>query len=57
MENHKEKMLKLQIELLAVEGDRINGNQEYSINEVVQMMNNVINERNDANKQYQFQMA
>ena len=57
MENHKEKMLKLQIELLAVERDRINGNQEYSINEVVQMMNNVVNERNDANKQYQFQMA
>ena len=49
MENHKEKMLKLQIELLAVERDRINGNQEYSINEVVQMMNNVIKKVNDKN--------
>lgn len=44
--NHREKMLKLREELLAVEEDRMNGSQGYSVSEVVQMMNNVIDEAN-----------
>ena len=40
--NHREKMMKLREELLAVEEDRVNGSQGYSVSEVVQMMNNVI---------------
>ena len=44
--NRREKMLKLREELLAVEEDRMNGSQGYSVSEVVQMMNNVIDEAN-----------
>ncbi len=44
--NRREKMLKLREELLAVEEDRMNGSQGYSVSEVVQMMNNVIDEVN-----------
>ena len=44
--NRREKMLKLSEELLAVEEDRMNGSQGYSVSEVVQMMNNVIDEAN-----------
>ena len=44
--NRREKMLKLREELLAVEEDRMHGSQGYSVSEVVQMMNNVIDEAN-----------
>ena len=44
--NRREKMLKLREELLAVEEDRMNGSQGYSVSEVFQMMNNVIDEAN-----------
>ena len=44
--NRREKMLKLREELLAVEEDRMNGSQGYSVSEVVQMMNNVNDEAN-----------
>ena len=44
--NRREKMLKLREELLAVEEDRMNGSQRYSVSEVVQMMNNVNDEAN-----------
>ena len=47
--NRREKMLKLREELLAVEEDRMNGSQGYSVSEVVQMMNNVIKKVNDKN--------
>lgn len=42
--NRREKMLKLREELLAVEEDRMNGDKGYSIDEVVAMMHNVIEE-------------
>ncbi|WP_164120809.1 type II toxin-antitoxin system prevent-host-death family antitoxin [Sharpea azabuensis] len=45
--NRREKMLRLREKLLAVEEDRMNGSQGYSVSEVVQMMNNVINKEND----------
>lgn len=44
--NHREKMMKLREELLAVEEDRMIGSQGYSVSEVVQMMNNVIDDVN-----------
>ena len=50
--NRREKMLKLREELLAVEEDRMNGSQGYSVSEVVQMMNNVIKKVNDKNIRY-----
>lgn len=42
--NRREKMLKLREELLAVEESRLHGNKDYSIDEVVSMMNNAIEE-------------
>ena len=42
--NRREKMLKLQEELLAVEEDRMNGNKGYSVEEVAAMMRSVIQE-------------
>ena len=42
--NRREKMLKLREELLAVEEDRMNGNEGYSVEEVAAMMRSVIQE-------------
>ena len=42
--NRREKMLKLQEELLAVEGDRMRGSKGYSVDEVTTMMCNAIKE-------------
>lgn len=42
--NRREKMLKLREELLAVEEDRMRGNSGYSVDEVTQLMNDVIDE-------------
>ena len=42
--NRREKMLKLREELLAVEEDRMNGNNGYSVEEVAAMMRSVIQE-------------
>lgn len=40
----REKMLKLREELLAVEEDRLNGKEGYTVDEVVSMMRNAIAE-------------
>ncbi|MBC5787523.1 MULTISPECIES: type II toxin-antitoxin system Phd/YefM family antitoxin [Clostridiaceae] len=42
--NRREKMLKLREELLAVEEDRLHGNEGYSVDEVAAMMRNAIQE-------------
>lgn len=42
--NRREKMLKLREELLAVEEDRLHGNEGYSVEEVAAMMRNAIQE-------------
>lgn len=42
--NRREKMLKLREELLAVEEDRLRGNEGYSVDEVAAMMRNAIQE-------------
>ena len=42
--NLREKMLKLREELLAVEEDRLHGNEGYSVEEVAAMMRNAIQE-------------
>lgn len=49
--NKREKMLKLREELLAVEESRLHGNKGYSIEEVVSMMNNAIEEASSSGKQ------
>ena len=44
----KEKMLKLRNELLAVEEDRLNGKKGYTVDEVVESLNKIIeNARNN----------
>lgn len=42
--NKKEKMLKLREELLAVEEERLHGNEGYSVSEVTSMMRSAIAE-------------
>ena len=42
--NRREKMLKLREELLAVEEDRLHGNEGYSVDEVAAMKRNAIQE-------------
>lgn len=42
--NRREKMLKLREELLAVEEDRLHGNNGYSVGEVASMMRDAIKE-------------
>lgn len=42
--NYHEKMLKVRAELLAVEEGRLRGEKGYTIDEVVEMMRNVIEE-------------
>ena len=42
--NRREKMLRLREELLAVEEDRLHGNEGYSIDEVTSMMRSAIQE-------------
>lgn len=48
--NRREKMLKLREELLAVEEDRMHGNQGYSVGEVVSMMRSAAKEAADHGK-------
>lgn len=45
--NRREKMLKLQEELLSVEEDRMRGSKGYSVNEVAEMIRNAIKEETD----------
>jgi len=45
--NRREKMLKLREELLAVEEDRLHGEEGYSINEVASLMRLAIKETNN----------
>ena len=40
----KKKMLKLREELIAIEQNRLNGTKEYSIQEVDEYLNNIIDE-------------
>ena len=40
--NRREKLLKLREELLAVEEDRLNGSEGYSVSQVAQMMRSAI---------------
>lgn len=42
--NHREKMLKLREELLAVEKDKMRGSKGYSIDDVAAMMRSAIEE-------------
>lgn len=42
--NRREKMLKLREELLAVEEDRLHGNEGYSVDDVAAMMRSAIKE-------------
>ena len=48
--NRREKMLKLRVELLAVEEDRIRGSKGYSVDEVAAMMRSAIKEASDRGK-------
>lgn len=48
--NKREKMLKLREELLAVEEDRMHGNQGYSVGEVANMMRSAAKEAADHGK-------
>lgn len=48
--NHREKMLKLREELLAVEEDRMHGSKGYSVGEVAAMMRSAIKEAADHGK-------
>ena len=45
--NRREKMLKLCEELLSVEESRVNGDNGYSVDEVISAMNTVIEEITD----------
>lgn len=48
--NHREKMLKLREELLAVEEDRVHGSRGYSVDEVAAMMRSAIKAATDHGK-------
>ena len=48
--NHREKMLKLREELLAVEESRVHGSRGYSVDEVAAMMRSAIKGASDHGK-------